>query len=92
MHDAAIEAGLVARPERVVTVDEFNTAYVAELEQHVERMKLDRTVQELEELEEDGEDDDDIIALLREKRIAEMRAAKQQKTQSKEVRTSMARR
>lgn len=55
MHDAAIEAGLVERPERVVTDDEFNYAYREELAAQVERMKLDRTVAELEQLEEEGE-------------------------------------
>lgn len=86
MHDAAIDAGLVARPERVVTVDEFNTAYREELEAQVERMKQDRTVAELEELEEEGDDDDEIMAQLREKRMAEMREAKIQKTTNREVR------
>lgn len=55
MHDAAIEAGLVERPERVVTDDEYNYAYREELAAQVERMKLDRTVAELEQLEEEGE-------------------------------------
>ena len=86
MHDAAIDAGLVARPERIITVDEFNAAYREQLEKQVERMKEDRTVDELEELEEEGEDDEDIIRQLREKRIAEMKAYRQQKTQSQEVR------
>jgi hypothetical protein len=85
MHDAAIDAGLVARPERVVTVDEFNTAYREELQAQVERMKADRTVEELEEMEEDGEDDDAIIAQLREKRIAELRHSRLQKTLSQDL-------
>jgi len=79
MHDAAIEAGLVERPAHVVTADEFNLAYRQELEAQVERMKADRTVQELEELEEDGEDDDEIIAQMRQKRIEEMKAARDNK-------------
>lgn len=85
MHDAAIDAGLVARPERIVTVDEFNTAYAEELAAQVERMKADRSVEELEELEEDGEDDDALIAQLRERRIAEIKAARQQKSAAREL-------
>lgn len=81
MHDAAIEAGLVARPERVVTDDEFNLAYREELAAQVERMKADRSVAELEQLEEDGEDDDAIIAQLRQKRIDEIKQARTIKQQ-----------
>ena len=88
MHDAAIEAGLVARPERVVTDDEFNLAYRDELAAQVERMKADRSVAELEQLEEDGEDDDEIIAQLRQKRIEEIKQARTNKMQQgREVQT-----
>lgn len=80
MHDAAIEAGLVPRPERVITDDEFNLAYRERLEEEVERLKQQRTVEELEELEDEG--DDDILAQLREKRLQEMRERKQQRAQA----------
>jgi hypothetical protein len=76
MHDCAIAAGLVERPERVVTDDEFNLAYRLELEKQVEVMRADRTAAELAEAEEDGEDDDELIAQLRAKRIEELKAAR----------------
>ena len=80
MHDAAIEAGLVARPDRVVTDDEFNAAYRDELAAQVKRMKLDRTVEELEELEEEGgEDEAQIMAQIRSRRIEELKQARAKK-------------
>lgn len=86
MHDAAIEAGLVERPERLITVDEFNTAYCEELSKEFDRMRHDRSVAELEEAEEDGFDDDALIAQLRARRIEELKQARTQKAQAKELR------
>ena len=86
MHDAAIAAGLVPKPARVVTDDEFNLAYREELEAQVARMQDDRTAAELQRMEEDGEDDDDIIQQLRQKRIEEIKRDRENKRmQGKEV-------
>jgi len=76
MHDCAIEAGLVERPKKEMTDDEFNLAYRLELEKQVEVLEADRTAAELQELEEDGDDDEALIAQLRAKRMEEMKQAR----------------
>jgi len=92
MHDAAIAAGLVPRPERIVTDDEYNLRYSEEIRDHISEVRANRSVAQLEqacEEEEEDEDEDEIIQQIRKKRMQELREKREARLKKKQELTEV---
>lgn len=89
MHDAAIDAELVAAPHRELHDDELHLIQVQTIQDHMNdpHKHDERTLEELDELED--EIDDTLLQQLRIKRLNEMKIAAKTAQTSNQVKTNI---